>query len=109
MKKLYDANLNKIFSLGNFFEKKINLSRKKFIISYLLGLIVGRNVQFCEVAARMNEEVEVESNIRRIERFFKYFEVGFVGFAKLLDNKIDFPAGRQVRIPKSYYIGIGVE
>ncbi len=69
MKKLYDANLNRLFPLSNFFEKKTNLSRKKFIISYLLGLIMGRNVQFCEVAARINEEVEVESNIRRIERF----------------------------------------
>lgn len=84
MKKLYDTKLSQIFELGNFFTKKINLSRKKFIISYLLGLVMSRNVHFCEVAAHMNEEVDSESNVRRIERFFKDFEVDFVGFAKLL-------------------------
>ena len=88
MKKLYDANLIRIFDLGNFFagktQKKMNLSRKKFIMSYLMGLIMSRSVHFCEVANHMNEEVEPESNVRRIERFFKDFEVDFTGFAKLL-------------------------
>jgi Transposase DDE domain len=84
MKKLYDANLNRIFDLGNFFDKKINKSRKKFIMSYLFGLIMSRSVHFCEVANHMNEEVEADSNVRRIERFFEKFEVDFVGFAKLL-------------------------
>jgi Transposase DDE domain len=84
MKKLYDTKLNQIFGVGNFFGGKINLSRKKFIISYLLGLIMSRSVQFSEVAAHLNEEVELESNVRRIERFFKEFECDFVGFARLL-------------------------
>jgi hypothetical protein len=91
MKELYDTKLSKIFEIGNFFEKKINLSRKKFIIQYLLGLIMSRNVHFCEVAAQMNEEVESESNVRRIERFFKDFEVDFAGFARLLMGS--FPCG----------------
>lgn len=88
MKKLYNTNLIRIFDLGNFFagktQKKMNLSRKKFIMSYLMGLIMSRNVHFCEVSNHMNEEVEPESNVRRIERFFKDFEMDFVGFAKLL-------------------------
>ena len=84
MKKLYDANLHRIFESNVFSGKKINLSRRKLIVSYLLGLIMSRSVHFCEVANHMNEEVDAASNERRIERFFKDFELNFVDFAKLL-------------------------
>lgn len=45
---------------------------------------MSRSVHFCEIANEMNEEVEPESNVRRIERFFKEFEMDFRDFARVL-------------------------
>jgi hypothetical protein len=36
-----------------------NLARQKFMVSFVLGLIKSRKVQFCEVAQHLNDEAKM--------------------------------------------------
>ena len=47
-----------------------HLSRQKFIAQFVIGLIKGRNVRFCEVA-HLNDAVKPASNETRIQHFFR--------------------------------------
>lgn len=48
-----------------------NLARKKFISSFLLGLIDSRKIQFQEVALLIESDAQLESVERNIQSFFK--------------------------------------
>jgi hypothetical protein len=48
-----------------------NLSRKKFISLFILGVIKSRNVQFCEIAHHLNDNTKLSSNEVRIQDFFR--------------------------------------
>lgn len=61
-----------------------NLARKKFISSFLLGLIDSRKVQFKEVAIHIESDAKHESVERNIQSFFKDYEFDYEQVCLLL-------------------------
>lgn len=61
-----------------------NLARKKFIGKFVIGLIKSRNVQFCQVAQHLNDEVQIASNEVRIQDFFREVDLNYQSVALLL-------------------------
>lgn len=61
-----------------------NLARKKFISSFLLGIINSRKVQFQEVALHIPSKAKVESVERTIQSFFKDYEFDYQQVCALL-------------------------
>jgi hypothetical protein len=61
-----------------------NLARKKFIGKFVVGLIKSRNVQFCQVAQHLNDEVQIVSNEVRIQDFFREVDLNYHYIALLL-------------------------
>ncbi len=81
MKTSFCDKIKEVFSKVKIVE---NLARQKFIISFLLGLIKSRKVQFCEVAQHLNEEVQDICNEVRIQDFFRQVELDYEQVALLL-------------------------
>jgi hypothetical protein len=73
-----------------------NLSRKKFIGLFVLGLIKSRNVQFCEVAQHLNNEAKLSSNEVRIQDFFREVDIDYFYVALLLLQFL--PAKKKLRL-----------
>jgi Transposase DDE domain len=63
---------------------KANLSRQKFISGFVLSLLKNKSVKFCDIAADLNEDAKVESNLRRIQSFFADYELDYAEQARLL-------------------------
>ena len=61
-----------------------HLARQKFVLSFVLGLIKGRKVQFCEVGQHLNDQVQAISNEVRIQDFFRQVELDYEQIALLL-------------------------
>jgi hypothetical protein len=61
-----------------------NLARQKFMVSFVLGLIKSRKVQFCEVAQHLNDEAKIECNEVRIQDFFREVKLDYRQVALLL-------------------------
>lgn len=61
-----------------------NLSRKKFIGLFVLGVIKSRNVQFCEVAQHLKDGTKLRSNEVRIQDFFREVDIDYFCVALLL-------------------------
>lgn len=73
-----------------------NLSRKKFICQFVLGLIKSRNVQFCEVAQHLNDEAKLSSNEVRIQDFFREVNLDYSLMAAFLVSLL--PGKPKVRL-----------
>jgi len=84
MVKIKVSKLEKIFEIGKSFGLKINLSRKKFIISFVMSMCLSRSVRFEEIGLHLNEDATTKSNIRRIQRFFEKYELSYIQFAILM-------------------------
>ena len=56
-------------------DKRVNKSRVDFMKCVTAGMILGRSVQFCEIADKMNDAVEVRSNERRIQHFIAEYDL----------------------------------
>lgn len=54
-----------------------NLARKKFISSFILGLIDSRKVQFQEIAIHIESDAKLDSVERNIQSFFKDYEFAY--------------------------------
>ena len=61
-----------------------NLARKKFISSFILGLIDSRKVQFNEVAIHIKSSAKLESVERTIQSFFKEYDFDYEQVCMLL-------------------------
>ena len=61
-----------------------NLARKKFVAQFVIGLIKSRNIQFCEVAQHLNDQVKIASNENRIQDFFREVSIDYYSLATLL-------------------------
>lgn len=77
----YTANVAKIFEENL---EDVNLSRKKFIIGFISGLIETGSVKFTDIAAVLNDEVQDVSNLRRIQSFFSEYQMDYTRFAIFL-------------------------
>lgn len=54
-----------------------NLARKKFISSFLLGLIDSKKIQFQEIALHIESKAKLDSIERTIQSFFKDYEFNY--------------------------------
>jgi len=68
MKEFVSAKIEKLLEL---FPVVSHLSRKKFVISFLLSMISKGSVQCSKLAQQLNSAVQTRSNERRIQSFFK--------------------------------------
>ncbi len=85
MTNIFNTKILQFFEIGDEFDKKkMNLSRKKFIASFIEGMCISRSVQFGEIAFFFNEKVKEESNMRRIQSFFADYELNYTQLAILL-------------------------
>lgn len=83
MKNISKTNLLKIFEIGSRVES-INLARKKFILSFMMGIILSKSVNFSAIAEHFSPDVKLSSHQRRIERFFNEYQLDYVQIACLL-------------------------
>jgi hypothetical protein len=65
-------------------ELKWNKARIKFFVLFITALIIVRTVNLTQIALGLNAFVLIESNYRRIQRFFSDFTVDFDLIAKLI-------------------------
>jgi hypothetical protein len=72
--------------LEEVFQEKLkwNKARIKFFALFIIALITVRTVNLTEIALSINAFVLIESNYRRIQRFFSDFKVDFDLIAKLI-------------------------
>ena len=61
-----------------------NLARKKFISSFILGLLDSKKVQFQEIALHIESEAQLESVERNIQSFFKDYDFDYQQVCLLL-------------------------
>ena len=73
-----------------------HLSRQKFIAQFVIGLIKSRNVQFCEVAQRLNDAVKPASDETRIQHFFRTVKPDYLTLARLVVRLL--PATGKLRL-----------
>jgi len=85
MIKSFVTKVSEIFDLGikNSY-KKINLAKKKLMFGIICGIIESRSVVFNEIALTINDEVEVDSNLRRIQLFFAEYQIDYLQVAIIL-------------------------
>jgi len=81
MKTSFSNKIKEVFSKVKIVK---NLARQKFVLSFLFGLIKSRQVQFCEVAQHLNEQVQDISNEVRIQDFFRQAELDYEQVALLM-------------------------
>jgi len=81
MKTSFSDKIKEVFSKVKIVQ---NLARQKFVLSFLLGLIKSRKVQFCEIAQHLNEQVQDISNEVRIQDFFRQVELDYEQVALLM-------------------------
>jgi hypothetical protein len=59
----------------------VNLARKKFMVSFVIGIVLSKNVAFTAISEHLNPDAELESNTRRIHRFFKEYQLDYLQIA----------------------------
>ena len=86
MKKV-TSNLQEFFEkiykeIQEFSDKKLNKSRRRFICQYCIGLIQSRSVHSSNIASYMATDAKIDSDIRKIERFYADFKLDdeFISF-----------------------------
>lgn len=62
----------------------INLARKKFMLNFAIGIILSKNVHASDVVLHFDPSVELESHIRKAERFFNEYQLDYIQLAVLL-------------------------
>jgi len=86
---------NWITNLADFFEsvftklekktgKQVNLTRQDFLCKYLTGMLLSRSVQDKEIASHMPSTAKIDSDVRRIERFYASYSIDFELLSLLL-------------------------
>lgn len=81
--KYSKTKLLEIFNIG-LRVGKINLARKKFMLNFALGIILSKNVHCSDVVSHFDPEVELDSHIRKAERFFNQYKLDYVQLGVLL-------------------------
>lgn len=54
------------------------------MLHFAMGIILSKNVNFSDVVSHFDPEVELESHIRKAERFFKEYQLDYVQLGVLL-------------------------
>lgn len=83
MKIIVESKILRIFDIGARIEK-INLARKKFMFQFIMGIILSKNVNFSAIGEHFSPDVELSSHIRRMERFFKDYQLDYIQITVML-------------------------
>jgi len=75
---------------------KINLARKKMMISLVFSIILRRSVRFNDLSEVLNDNIEEASNLRRIQSFIAEYNLSYSEFAILLASFLPGGNGRYV-------------
>lgn len=59
-------------------------ARIKFIAAFLLALITVKNVNLVEIACSFSGPAKQESNYKRLQRFFRFFELPYADIAQFV-------------------------
>lgn len=89
MKKKVTSNLQEFFEniytrLKESTGKSLHKSRRTFICDYITGLNQSRSVHSSEIAAHMDTSAKIDSDIRKIERFYKDYNLDYETVAFLI-------------------------
>ncbi len=85
MIKSYEAKIGNIFDLGiKEGGQNYHLSRKKCMFGIISGIIESRSVIYEKIAQKMNDTVEDQSNLRRVQRFFAEVTIDYTQIAIIL-------------------------
>lgn len=63
--------------------KTLTVNRQDFLGKYLTGMLQSRSVQDKEIASHMDSGAKIESDVRRIERFYASYAIDFELFSLL--------------------------
>jgi Transposase DDE domain len=74
----------KVIEIFDVVSSKINLARKKFMVSFLLALIDSKKVQFREIALHLQTGAKLDSRERQIQAFFKDYKFDYLQVCMLL-------------------------
>jgi len=86
-----DLKSNELVSI--FHEKtEWNLARVKFLVYFICALFKVQTVCFTTIAEALNGDAQVESNLRRIQRFFAEFVIEMDLFAKIVFSLLPIQA-----------------
>jgi len=83
-KALITSLLPKVQESQALVNMKINLARKKMMISLVFSIILRRSVRFTDLAEVLNDDIEEASNLRRIQSFIAEYNLSYSEFAILL-------------------------
>lgn len=72
-----------------------HLARQKMIVGLIFSMIETRQVQFTELATKLNVRAKDESNLRRIQAFFAHYTLDYQVITCVL---MSFVRSKQVRI-----------
>lgn len=81
--------------------------RIDFLVKFTEALIKAKTVNLSEISNFFDSSVEKESSYRRIQRFFKDFNIYFTAFAKLL-MKFTLKEKRILIIDRTEWNGINI-
>ena len=68
-------------------------ARLDFLALFLIALIRVKTVNLAELATGFRNEVKTDSNYKRLQRFFRKFDLDYPSIAKLIVALINIPLG----------------
>jgi hypothetical protein len=86
-----------IASIRNEVKSKLgwNKARSSFLIDFIFALIKVRTVCLTEIAVALSGSAQIASKYKKLQRFFRHFEIDFNIFAKFLSRLIPIPENSQ--------------
>jgi hypothetical protein len=66
-------------------------ARLGFLAAFLIALLRVKTVNFAELATAFGGNAEIESHYKRIQRFFRHYELDYAEIAQAVINLIAIP------------------
>jgi hypothetical protein len=66
-------------------------ARLNFLALFLIALIRVKTVNLAELATGFRSEAKTDSNYKRLQRFFRKFDLDYPSFAKLIVGLMNIP------------------
>lgn len=66
-------------------------ARLSFLATFLIALLRVKTVNFAELASAFSGKAEIDSHYKRIQRFFRLYELDFTEMAQAVVNLMDIP------------------
>lgn len=76
-------------------------ARIKFVAGFVLALVTVKNVNLVEIAASFAGEAKQDSNYKRLQRFFRFFELPYAEVADLVVNLLGVAAPWELALDRT--------